>query len=70
MHVFLNCPTGEAYGTHKHRGPIDTISASYAGQLLRTGEGPATMFAHVLDYLADPGGGECISDLAVRIDGA
>ena len=70
VHVFLNCPTGEAYGILKRRGPIDAVPVSYAGRLQRMGEGPATMFAHVVNYLADRGGGECISDLAVRIDGA
>ena len=69
VHVFLNCPTGEAYSELRRRGPMDAVSPSNARRLRRTGEGPAAMFAHAVDYLAERSGGERTSDLAARIDG-
>ena len=70
VHVFLNCPSGEAYNAYKHLGPVNSIAGavSEARALKRTGLGPATMFAEVVAHLADSGGGERISDLAATLD--
>lgn len=69
VHVFLNCPIGEAYKAYRRLGPTGAAAESAARALKRAGEGPATMFAETLDYLAARDGGERISDLAARIDG-
>ena len=69
VHVFLNCPTGDAYDAYKRRGLAGADAESAVRVLKQTGEGPATMFAEALDHLAARGGGERIGDLAARIDG-
>ncbi len=69
VHVFLNCPNGEAYEEFKRQGSAGADIASLARELQETGEGPATMFTQTIDHLATRGGGERIGDLAARIDG-
>ena len=68
VHVFLNCPTGEAYEACKRMEPVGADAEPSAHALRRKGVGPATMFREALAYLADRAGGERISDLAARID--
>lgn len=68
VHVFLNCPNGEAYNAYKRLGSGNPIAELEARALKRTGLGPATMFAEAIAHLAERGGGERISDLAARID--
>lgn len=68
VHVFLNCPSGEAYEDFRRAGAPEAVPASIARRLRRTGEGPATMFREALAHLADRAGGERIGDLAARID--
>ena len=69
VHVFLNCPTGEAYEEFKRQGSAGSDTASLARELQERGEGPATMFAQAIDHLAVRGGGERVGDLAARTDG-
>ena len=69
VHVFLNCPTGEAYDACRRLGPVNSIVETEARAFKRTGLGPAIMFAEAVDHLADRGGGERIGDLAARIEG-
>ncbi len=69
VHVFLNCPSGEAYDAYRRLGEANADTEAAARALKRTGPGPATTFAEVIDHLAARGGGERIGDLAARIDG-
>ena len=69
VHIFLNCPTGEAYNALRRLEVANPDAEPAARALQRTGPGPATMFGETVDYLADNGGGERISDLAARIEG-
>ena len=66
VHTFLNCPSGESYDEIKRLGPVDACPEVFARELRQTNVGPATMFSEVIDYLANRGGGERISDLATR----
>ncbi len=69
VHVFLNCPSGEAYNAYRRLGGVNAKTEAAAGALKHAGPGPATMFSEVIDHLAIRGGGECIRDLAARVGG-
>lgn len=68
VHVFLNCPSGEAYNAYRRLRSVNSIAESEARALKRTGLGPATMFAEAIAHLAERGGGGRISDLAAALD--